>query len=81
MASKNHGVINASVYRFLIQMAPRDFELALVLKKGGGNLEAMVVVKREEPQAIFHGKTIVCGETVPANCALPVREVTTDLNI
>jgi hypothetical protein len=45
MAGRNDDVINASVSRFLIQMAPHDFELASVLKEGGGNLEAVVATK------------------------------------
>jgi hypothetical protein len=38
MANINDDVINAGVYRCLIQMVPCDFESASVLKEGGGNL-------------------------------------------
>lgn len=62
-------------------MAPRDFELMLVLKEGGDNREVVVAAKWEEPQAIFRGKIVFCREIVLTNCALLVREITTDLNI
>lgn len=68
MLGKNDDMINVSVYRCLIQMVPCDFELAPVLKEG-------------EPQAVFRGKIIFCGETMPIYCAFIVKEVTTDLNI
>jgi hypothetical protein len=42
-------VINAGVCQCLIQIKPRDFESASVLKEGGGNREAVVVAKQEEP--------------------------------
>jgi hypothetical protein len=48
MAGKNDDVINAGVCRCLIQMAPHDFELAPMLKEGGGNCEAVVVAKQKE---------------------------------
>ncbi len=81
MAGKNDNVINANVYQCLIQMVPCDFELAPMLKEGGGNHEVVVVAKREELQAIFHGKIVFCGEIVLANYGLQVRKDIVDLNI
>ncbi len=62
-------------------MAPRDFELMLVLKEGGGNREAVVAVEWKEPHAIFCGKIVFCGEIVLTNYALPIREVIANLSI
>ncbi len=62
-------------------MAPRDFELMLVLKEGGDNREVVVAAKWEEPQAIFRGKIVFCGEIVLANYGLQVRKDIVDLNI
>jgi hypothetical protein len=74
-------MINAGVCRCLIPMVPRDFELAPVMNEGGGNREAVVLAKQEEPQAIFRGKIIFCVKIVPTNCALPVRKFIANLNI
>jgi hypothetical protein len=49
-------------------MAPCDFESTLVLKEG-------------EPQAVFRGKIVFCGETMPTYYAFLVKEVTINLNI
>jgi hypothetical protein len=62
-------------------MVPPNFESVPMLKKGGSNCEAVVAAKRKVPQAIFHGKIVFCGEVLPANCALPVKEVIADLSI
>jgi hypothetical protein len=48
MAGKIDDMIKTGICRCLIQMAPRDFELAPVLKEGGGNHKAVVAIKRKE---------------------------------
>jgi len=45
MANINDDVFNVGLCLCLIQMAPRDFELMLVLKEGGDNREAMVATE------------------------------------
>jgi hypothetical protein len=45
MASINDDVFNVGLCQCLIQMAPRDFELMLVLKEGGDNREVVVAAK------------------------------------
>jgi len=81
VASGDDDVVDAGVRSRLVQVAPSDFESAPVLKEGGNDREVIMAAKRKEPQNIFRGKTVLGGEAMPANCALPVGKVTSNLSI
>ncbi len=81
VAGEDDDVVDVGVCSRLIQVAPSDFESASVLKEGGSDREAIVAAKRKEPQTIFCGKIVLGGEVVPANCALPLGKITSNLSI